>query len=280
MPPSDSIIPHSRNCLFPDKKYEMLKFLLILAVAAAVATAAPSADLPVQDLVQDLDDDVEESFDSDLLDDVTETETPLFDGCWEQDKHINPCPLGQYKTTISPTVTECVQCPVDKPATAYGNGLVNCGSSSCQACAAGYEFDFNMCLNKPQEQQMVSWSHSKPEPTPAPTPAPSNRTAIQESDAEESDLEMDGCAITSCCLQGEYGTPPNCLKCPDSKPSSPRTANGAPDSSCKCPNEAASSCFACTSSCYPFVKSTGICTLRCPNCRASKTNQHNCPSNR
>lgn len=88
-----------------------------------------------------------------------------------------------------------------------------------------------------------------------------------------------GCAITSCCLQGEYGTPPNCRKCPDSKPSSPRTANGAPNSSCKCPNEAASSCFACTSSCYPFVKSTGICTLLCPNCRVNKQNQHNCPSN-
>ncbi len=85
------------------------------------------------------------------------------------------------------------------------------------------------------------------------------------------------CAITSCCLQGEYGIPPNCQKCPVSMPSSPRTANGAPDTSCKCPNAAINKCFACNDPCFPFVKSTGICTLRCPNCRVNKQKQHNCP---
>ncbi len=81
-----------------------------------------------------------------------------------------------------------------------------------------------------------------------------------------------GCAIISCCKHGEYGTPPNCQKCPDSMPSSPRTANGAPDTFCNCPNKAASSCFACNI-CQRFNAATGECDAKCSgrtrNCKTA-----------
>ncbi len=76
----------------------------------------------------------------------------------------------------------------------------------------------------------------------------------------------------TCCLQGWYGVYPNCKQCPDDKPSSPRTASGAPDSNCNCPNESVNSCFACSNVCRPFNRATGICTPICSSCKVKIIN--------
>ncbi len=82
----------------------------------------------------------------------------------------------------------------------------------------------------------------------------------------------------TCCLQGWYGDHPNCVQCPSNKPSSPRTANGGPDSNCNCPNAAASSCFACSNPiCRPFNPVTGICTPVCPSCSVQRENNQLVP---
>jgi len=83
-----------------------------------------------------------------------------------------------------------------------------------------------------------------------------------------------GCSAgQTCCLQGWYGAPPKCVKCPHDKPSSPRTDNGGPDEDCNCLNAAASSCFVCQSPiCAPFKPDTGVCTQVCPNCSVQRVN--------
>jgi hypothetical protein len=95
-----------------------------------------------------------------------------------------------------------------------------------------------------------------------------------DSDTPSVDLQTTGCSAgQTCCLQGWYGAPPNCVQCPSATPSSPRTASGGPDENCNCPNAAASSCFACSNPiCRPFNPSTGICTLVCPNCSVQRIN--------
>ena len=81
-----------------------------------------------------------------------------------------------------------------------------------------------------------------------------------------------GCSAgQTCCLQGQYGTPPNCQQCPVDKPSSPRTRSGGPDENCSCPNETIDTCFACDNLiCNRFNPSTGICTPVCPNCSVTR----------
>jgi hypothetical protein len=98
--------------------------------------------------------------------------------------------------------------------------------------------------------------------------------AVQETQSEDNTLQTTGCSAgQTCCLQGWYGAPPNCVQCPSNTPSSPRTASGGPDANCNCPNAAASSCFACPNRiCSPFNVATGICTLVCPNCSVQRVN--------
>ena len=68
-----------------------------------------------------------------------------------------------------------------------------------------------------------------------------------------------GCpAGTACCLQGYYGVENRCARCPKGRPSSPRPVSGAPGDDCQCPNNAASSCFAC-GKCEIFNSKTGVC---------------------
>ena len=79
----------------------------------------------------------------------------------------------------------------------------------------------------------------------------------------------------TCCLQGWYGPQSpggiDCKKCPVDKPSSPRTPSGGPGTT-GCPNEAASSCFACSNACRPFNPATGICTEICKACKVKIIN--------
>jgi hypothetical protein len=86
-----------------------------------------------------------------------------------------------------------------------------------------------------------------------------NYTLIEEDREEAADLDVEGCpAGTACCLQGYYGVENRCVRGPKARPSSPRPDNGAPGENCKCPNDAASSCFAC-GTCEKFNELTGIC---------------------
>jgi hypothetical protein len=94
------------------------------------------------------------------------------------------------------------------------------------------------------------------------------------------DLQTKSCPVgKTCCLQGWYGDHPNCIQCPSSAPSSPRTANGGPDSNCNCPNAASSSCFACSNVCRPFNVATGICTPICSTCKVVTIGGVKKPSN-
>ncbi len=104
--------------------------------------------------------------------------------------------------------------------------------------------------------------------------------AFQDTQSEDMTLQMKSCAVgKTCCLQGWYGEHPNCIQCPSSAPSSPRTASGGPDSNCNCPNAAASSCFACSNVCRPFNVATGICTPICSTCKVVTIGGLKKPSN-
>ena len=124
----------------------MLKVLLILAAVAAIAAAAP---LFLND-AEDADADV-------LLDDVSDdVDGNSQDECSSSQK---PCPAGQYVLTNGETNDNgnCERCPADRPATAYGLNIVNCGVKSCISCEKGYAFSFkNMCLTTEQRNQVLA----------------------------------------------------------------------------------------------------------------------------
>jgi hypothetical protein len=118
----------------------MLKVFLILAAAAAIAVAAPSSPLLFNDIE-----------DADLLE---ETSDDADDNSQEEcSSSQQPCPAGQYALTNG----GCARCPNDKPATAYGVDVLNCGVQSCISCDKGYDFTFrNMCLTTKQRNQVVA----------------------------------------------------------------------------------------------------------------------------
>ncbi len=220
----------------------MIKLLITLAaVAAVVAASSAAVELP----------DLEASDADDLLDDLVNDDVDVADNvdvdvtnnCDSNPLYNHTCPLGWYRWMVA-----CRVCPADRPATAYGSHLVNCGDSACVACAPGYEWNllYKMCLNAQQGSFMNS-GYGR------------NYTLIEEDLEEAADLEVEGCpAGTACCLQGYYGVENRCVRCPKDRPSSPRPASGAPGEDCKCPNNAASSCFAC-GKCEKFNSKTGVC---------------------
>jgi hypothetical protein len=225
----------------------MIKLLITLAaVAAVVAASSAAVELP----------DLEASDADDLLDDLVNDDVDVADNvdvdvtnnCASPSSNVT-CPLGRYRYSFL-HLTTCRTCPTDRPATAYGSHLVNCGDSACVACAPGYKFDstYEMCLNTQQGSFMNSGYGRN-----------YTLSTIEEDLEEAADLEVEGCpAGTACCLQGYYGVENRCVRCPKARPSSPRPASGAPGEDCQCPNNAASSCFAC-GKCEKFNDLTGIC---------------------
>jgi hypothetical protein len=229
----------------------MIKLLITLAAVAAIAVATTSAAVELPDLeASDADDLLN-------LDDLANDDVDVADNV---DVDVTkktcqrPCSLGRYRWKGA-----CRTCPTDRPATAYGSRLVNCGESKCVACAPGYKFDrlYKMCLNAKQDSFMHSGYGAN-----------YTLSTIEEDLDEAADLEVEGCgAGVACCLQGYYGSENRCVKCPKDKPSSPRPASGAPGADCKCPNHAASSCFACGKKCETFNSKTGVCDKK-SGCKA------------
>jgi hypothetical protein len=223
----------------------MIKLLITLAAVAAIAAATTSAAVELPDLEASDADDLLDDFVNDDVDVADNVDADVTNNCASNPLLNYTCALGWYRW-----MDGCIKCPRDRPATAYGSHLVNCGDSACVACAPGFDFErsFEMCLSKPQDSFMRSDYGAN-----------YTLSTIEEDLEGAADLEVEGCpAGTACCLQGYYGVENRCVRCPKDKPSSPRPASGAPGEDCKCPNAAASSCFAC-GKCEKFNSRTGIC---------------------
>jgi hypothetical protein len=186
------------------------------------------------------------------------------------------CPLGTRFLKGN-----CVNCPDTDPGTPYTE---NGNTGACGRCDSVNSFvaSDKMCLSQCQKGQMTVQKNIVATFKSVQTYVPFQPSIATECSIGtlQMDLQTKSCPIgQSCCLQGWYGSYPNCVQCPSSAPSSPRTASGGPDSNCNCPNAAASSCFACTNVCRPFNAATGICTPICSACKVVMINGARTPTN-
>lgn len=188
---------------------------------------------------------------------------------------ILQCPLGHFRTwSVSrlpleieeaKKVSRCRLCPRGTPATTYGKYAFNCGVSSCYPCDPGLTFrrEFGMCLTARQFRFLRSmWGDDddiQVKMRESLGGGEGNHTVTLQSQVQtlQEDLQENEEAVSSCCLAGFYGTPPNCRECPERRPSSPYPAGGGPASGV-CPNRGRDSCFQCNP-CFEVDDRDGIC---------------------
>jgi len=273
---------------------------------AAAAHSAPlefqhledsDADLLFSDVADDLDlnDELEQpSEDSETETDdelIADGELDVLDTKNGNVTDVANCPLG---TRLE--AGNCVSCPNNIRGTLFSTSYTVDGNTGvCGSCAAQYDLvsekQAKMCLSLCQQGQMkIQQMEVNKCAGNKPTVDDSVRcgrfdqaignTCPKTGNKLLMDLQSKSCPVgKTCCLQGWYGEHPNCIQCPSSAPSSPRTANGGPDSNCNCPNAAASSCFACSNVCRPFNVATGICTPICSTCKVITVGGVKKPSN-
>jgi len=193
---------------------------------------------------------------------------------------ILQCPLGKFRTWSvyrlplelkeAKQVSRCRLCPRDRPATTYGKYTFNCGASSCYPCDPGHTFrrEFGMCLTPSKFRFLRSSRRLEDDDDDDDdiqeevrgSLGEGNHTATLQSQVQTLQEELqqfEEATVSSCCLPGYYGTPPNCRECPERRPSSPYSAGGGPENGV-CPNEERDSCFGCLR-CHRFNNRNNLC---------------------